>query len=152
MKTITEKDSNISLRLLDDSLRLERTATQTKILNPKNNQRFIMNDCGFNTTDIHVNVPDVSDWATGKYKYDGSSWSANTDHIPMAQLTEAISSSTNEIPVSYIETFLNSGTVKILDEQITYTGKEKGKLTGCTRGANSTTAAAYQFNVSVIGV
>jgi hypothetical protein len=39
--------------------------------------------------------------------------------------------------------FETAGTVTIDDEQITYTGKTSTTLTGCTRAANSTTAAQH---------
>ena len=39
--------------------------------------------------------------------------------------------------------FLNSGIIGIGDELISYTGKSSNSLTGCTRGINSTTAAAH---------
>ena len=39
--------------------------------------------------------------------------------------------------------FPTSGTVGIDEEEITYTGKTGNQLTGCTRGANSTTAAPH---------
>lgn len=40
--------------------------------------------------------------------------------------------------------FPASGIVQIGNEQIDYTGKTDNDLTGCTRGANSTTAAAHK--------
>lgn len=38
----------------------------------------------------------------------------------------------------------DSGTILIDDEEISYTGKTSSTLTGCTRGANSSTAAAHK--------
>lgn len=39
--------------------------------------------------------------------------------------------------------FATTGTIKIDSEEITYTGKTYRSFTGCTRGANSTTAATH---------
>ena len=39
--------------------------------------------------------------------------------------------------------FSTTGTIKIDNEEITYTGKTYRSFTGCTRGANSTTAASH---------
>lgn len=43
----------------------------------------------------------------------------------------------------YTQFFSSTGTIKIGSEEITYTGKTYRTFTGCTRGANSTTAAAH---------
>ncbi len=45
--------------------------------------------------------------------------------------------------------FPPSGTIVIENEQITYTGKSTNDLTGCTRGANSTTAATHADGTNV---
>lgn len=45
--------------------------------------------------------------------------------------------------------FSAAGTVRIGDELITYTGKSSNDLTGCTRGTNSTTAAAHSSGTAV---
>ena len=42
-----------------------------------------------------------------------------------------------------------TGTIHIGSEQITYTAVSSNDLTGCTRGANSTTAASYADDVAV---
>ena len=42
-----------------------------------------------------------------------------------------------------------SGTLYIENEQVTYTGTSSTTFTGCTRGANSTTAAAHSDDVQV---
>ena len=39
--------------------------------------------------------------------------------------------------------FPASGTLQLGSEQITYTGKLSDRFTGCTRGANGTTAQAH---------
>lgn len=45
--------------------------------------------------------------------------------------------------------FAETGTVQVGSEQITYTGKNSTHLTGITRGANSTTAAAHDNGATV---
>ena len=45
--------------------------------------------------------------------------------------------------------FATEGTVFVKSEEITYTAVSGNTLTGCTRGANSTTAAAYSSGVVV---
>jgi N4-gp56 family major capsid protein len=57
----------------------------------------------------------------------------------------------------YTQFFASTGTIKIDSEEITYSGKTYRSFTGCTRGANGTTAAAHaegslvtQRNVSKI--
>ena len=42
-----------------------------------------------------------------------------------------------------------SGTVHIGGEQVTYTGTTGNDITGCTRGANSTTAETHASGVTV---
>lgn len=45
--------------------------------------------------------------------------------------------------------FPTAGTITIGTEEITYTGIESDKFTGCTRGANGTTAAAHEANDAI---
>ncbi|MDA3834909.1 MAG: hypothetical protein PF495_16105 [Spirochaetales bacterium] len=45
--------------------------------------------------------------------------------------------------------FPASGTAQIANEQITYTGNASNQLTGCTRGANATTAVAHTKGAAV---
>ncbi len=47
------------------------------------------------------------------------------------------------ITLTDASSFPSSGTIVIEDEQITYTGKSTNNLTGCSRGANGTTAAVH---------
>jgi hypothetical protein len=58
-------------------------------------------------------------------------------------LASAISATDTTIPLVDASTFPNSGTVKIGDELITYTGKDGNNLTGATRGTGGTTAVAH---------
>jgi len=67
--------------------------------------------------------------------YDNSSVSDTLDG--------GISDSATGITVDDISGFETNGTITIGSEEITYTGKTGNTFTGCTRGANSTSAAAH---------
>jgi len=58
---------------------------------------------------------------------------------------------TSETAIDVVSTkqFPTSGTILIGSEQITYTGKTTTTLTGCTRGANSTTAATHSDGAAI---
>jgi hypothetical protein len=60
-----------------------------------------------------------------------------------------LSSSNTTITVVSATAFSATGTIKIEDEEITYTGKTGTTFTGCTRGVNGTTAATHAAAVVV---
>ena len=62
---------------------------------------------------------------------------------------EALDNSETEIDLTSATGFASSGVVYIEDEQITYTGISTNTLTGCTRGANGTTAAAHDTGTTI---
>ena len=64
-------------------------------------------------------------------------------------LNEALDTSETTITLDNTSNFPSAGTILIGSEQITYTGKSGNDLTGCTRGANSTTAATANDGVAV---
>ena len=66
-------------------------------------------------------------------------------------LNGAISNSATEIVLTNSANFPTSGTILVGTELITYTGNTtgSGKLSGCTRGTNSTSAAAHIDNKKV---
>jgi len=64
-------------------------------------------------------------------------------------LNEALDTSETTITLEDTSNFPSTGTILIGSEQITYTGKSGNDLTGCTRGANSTTAATASDGVAV---
>jgi hypothetical protein len=74
----------------------------------------------------------------------GGEWVQST-----SKLTSAINNSVTTIPVGSTADFASTGTVVIGTEQITYTGVTATSFTGCTRGANSTSAAAHD-NLSAV--
>ena len=65
------------------------------------------------------------------------------DEITTTTLAEALDASETEIDLTSSTGFDSTGTIFIDNEQITYTGISTNTLTGCTRGANSTTAATH---------
>ena len=62
------------------------------------------------------------------------------DEIVTTTLAEELDASETEIDLTSSTGFDSAGTIFIENEQITYTGISTNTLTGCTRGANSTTA------------
>ncbi len=58
-------------------------------------------------------------------------------------LNGAVNDAVTTLTVDSTEDFPTSGTVTIGTEDITYTGKTDTTFTGCTRGANSTSAASH---------
>ena len=71
------------------------------------------------------------------------------DEIVTTTLAEALDASETEIDLTSSTGFDSAGTVFIENEQITYTGISTNTLTGCTRGANSTTAATHDNGTQV---
>ena len=71
----------------------------------------------------------------------------------MTTITSAINNSVATIPVAATDNLPTQGTIKLGSEEITYTGRSSasgaGNLTGCTRGANSTTAASHLINANL---
>ena len=71
------------------------------------------------------------------------------DDVTATLLNGAINSSATTITVDSTTGFSSTGTLYIESEQITYTGTSSTTFTGCTRGANSTTAASHADDVRV---
>ena len=142
MQTIVRNGTNISLYYLTDSKTVDITSTETTI-SEGGTPEFIISDCTTSDATLHTGVDAQTTWWGWKYKHDGSSWSANADFKGMNNLTSDINDSVTTIPVGTSNPFTTSGTVQIGDEKITYTGVDGTNLTGCTRGAISTSAASY---------
>jgi hypothetical protein len=64
-------------------------------------------------------------------------------------LDTTINNSVTSIILTSATSFTTTGTIKINNEIITYTGISSNTLTGCVRGTNSTTAAAHTSGVTV---
>lgn len=65
-------------------------------------------------------------------------------------LNGALNNSATTITVVQTVGFPTAGTVIIDSEQISYTGTTSSTLTGCTRGANSTSAASHSSGAAVV--
>lgn len=148
MQTIVRNGTNISLYYLTDGKTVDITSTETTI-SEGGTPEFIIADCTTSDATLRTGVDAKSDYWGWKYKHDGSSWSANTDFKGINNLTSDINGSVTTIPVSTSNPFTTSGTVQINDEKITYTGVDGTNLTGCTRGAASTSAASHTSNDTV---
>ena len=72
-----------------------------------------------------------------------------TNWPSLTALNGALNSSATTVTVDSTEDFPTSGTVTIDSEDISYTGKTDTTFTTCTRGANSTTAAAHDDDAAV---
>jgi hypothetical protein len=64
-------------------------------------------------------------------------------------LSANITESSTTISLADASTFASSGEIRIMEERITYSGKSGNNLTGCTRGANGTTAREHRKAVYV---
>ena len=71
------------------------------------------------------------------------------DEIVSTTLAEELDATETEIDVASSTGFDSAGTIFIENEQITYTGISTNTFTGCTRGANGTTAATHNTSTSV---
>ena len=71
------------------------------------------------------------------------------DDITSTTLNGSHSSSVGPLTLTSSTGFSSTGTVYIGGEQVTYTGVSGNDITGCTRGANSTTAATHASGVTV---
>jgi len=142
MQTIVQKDTNISIYYIDDNKTVTVTAEGTTISLDGTLEKTIQ-DCTSSNVVLRTGVDAKSDWWGHKYKHDGSSWSVNTDFKGSCILTSDINNSVTTIPIDIANPLTPSGTVQIDDEKITYTGIEGTNLTGCTRGAESTSATNH---------
>ena len=64
-------------------------------------------------------------------------------------LNGGINDSVTTITLTDASSFSTSGSIRIEDEIITYTGKSTNDLTGCTRGTNGTTAVSHADTTAV---
>ena len=98
----------------------------------------------YHITQITLGTPEY--WVVGGltaiYAYDntGTSTTLNGD----------INSSVTTVTVASTTGFESSGTITIGEENITYTGKTATTFTGCTRGADSTSAASHTNGDAVV--
>ena len=97
----------------------------------------------YHVIQVALGVPEF--WVVGGlnaiYAYD------NTGSVTL--LDGAINDSVTTVTVDSTAEFESDGTITIESENITYTGKTATTFTGCTRGADSTTAAAHSDDLTV---
>ena len=148
MQTIVRNGTNISLHYYPNSKTINIGSDNTTISDGETLE-LIIADCDSSNATLHQSVDTKTDWWGWKYKHDGSAWSANTDFKGSNFLSSEINDSVTTIPVHNTNPFTTSGTVQIGDEKITYTGVDGTNLTGCTRGAASTSAASHTSDSSV---
>ncbi len=87
--------------------------------------------------------------ATG---WGAGNWGGTTSGSITTTLNGSINSSATSIVLTDASSFTATGTIVIDTESITYSGKSTNTLTGCTRGANGTTAAAHTSGATVTQV
>ena len=79
MKTIVETSTKLSKYLLADDVTITATANDITVGDPA---KFIIADLNSGNTTITENVTNApSDWIGNKYKFDGTTWSANPDWV-----------------------------------------------------------------------
>ena len=82
-------------------------------------------------------------------EYISKEFASQEDEIQSTTLDGTHTNSVTTLTLVSSTGFAASGSVFIGSEEITYTAVSGNTLTGCTRGANSTTAAAYSSGVTV---
>ena len=82
-------------------------------------------------------------------EYISRGFATQEDEVETTTLDGALTDSATTVTVASTTGFTSTGVIFILGEQISYTGITSTTFTGCTRGANSTTAAAHATGVQV---
>jgi len=110
---------------------------------------------------FHPRIGDAQEWkfSNGMVSSAASSRTFGTMTVypvylnMVTTITSAINDSAVTIPVAETVNLPTQGTIKLGSEEITYTGRSSasgaGNLTGCTRGANSTTPASHLINANL---
>ncbi len=79
MKTLVNTSTKISKYLMEDSVPVHIGSNYTSIKNSGTNHIW---DLKSDNTILYQNITDApSDWANGKYKYDGETWTKNPDYV-----------------------------------------------------------------------
>lgn len=82
-------------------------------------------------------------------EYISRDYAVQEDDVTSTTLNGSHSNSVATLTLTSTSGFDSSGTVHIGGEQVTYTGVTGNDITGCTRGANSTTAETHSSGVTV---
>ncbi len=76
MKTIVDKDTNISLYLVTNDKIIKQSSSLIEIGEPT---ETVITDKNIDNIIIYENVTEPADWFAGKYIFDGTDWSLNAD-------------------------------------------------------------------------
>ena len=82
-------------------------------------------------------------------EYISRGFATQEDEVETTTLDGALTDSATTVTVASTTGFTSTGVIFILGEQISYTGITSTTFTGCTRGANSTTAASHVTTTQV---
>ena len=92
-------------------------------------------------TDLNTSGGNLSKLDYNEYISRG--FATQEDEVETTTLDGALTDSATTVTVASTTGFTSTGVIFILGEQISYTGITSTTFTGCTRGANSTTAASH---------
>ena len=101
----------------------------------------IVKDADLGNSGYKLRILDYNDYI--------NSYITQEDEITTTTTSTTHTDSVTTITVSSTTGFDSSGTIFIANEQVTYTGTTSTTFTGCTRGANDTTAASIASGVQV---
>lgn len=89
-KTITRKSDNVSVYVFGDSVNVDLSATPHTTVRNNGGNDFNIADLNSSNATLHTGVTAPSDWKGGKYTFDGSSWTKDSDWVdPAASQLEA---------------------------------------------------------------
>ena len=131
-------------------------ATETKTLTPgvvrysiPTSTKYIDYNTARIKKDLDVNASGNNLAKLNYNEYITKEYANQEDEIASTTLNGSHSSSVTTLTLTSTTDFDSSGTVFIGGEQVTYTGVSGNDITGCTRGANSTTAETHSSGVTV---
>ena len=131
-------------------------ATETKTLTPgvvrysiPTSTKYIDYNTARKKKELDVNASGNNLSKLNYNEYITKEYANQEDEIASTTLNGSHSSSVTTLTLTSTTDFDSSGTVFIGGEQVTYTGILGNDITGCTRGANNTTAATHASGVTV---
>ena len=131
-------------------------STETKTLTPgvvrysiPTSTKYIDYNTARIKKDLDVNASGNNLSKLNYNEYITKEYANQEDEIASTTLNGSHSSSVTTLTLTSTTDFDSSGTVFIGGEQVTYTGVLGNDITGCTRGANSTTAETHSSGVTV---
>ena len=131
-------------------------ATETKTLTPgvvrysvPTSTKYIDYNTARIKKNLNVNASGNNLSKLNYNEYITKEYANQEDEISSTTLNGSHSSSVTTLTLTSTTGFDSSGTVFIGGEQVTYTGISGNDITGCTRGANSTTAETHASGVTV---